>query len=157
TVPEQVLNGFETAYGATWAEPDPARPAIAENWIKAYPCCLQTHSSIEAAEQARASGARAVEVMVRVHPISLQAAPYGVPADELEGKFSIPYTVALTVLHGPPAVDDFRALDPDAARLASRIQVRPDPSLIESEAVLEADRRAFRVEAARGSPARPMN
>ena len=29
------------------------RPAMAENWIKAYPCCLKTHAPIEAAEAGR--------------------------------------------------------------------------------------------------------
>ena len=34
---EAVRRGFEEAYGASWAEPDPSSPAIRENWIKAYP------------------------------------------------------------------------------------------------------------------------
>src|SRR5918992_2320600 len=86
-----VLQGFTDSYGATWAEPDPARPAIDENWIKAYPCCLQTHGAIEVAEKAR----RAEEhgpAQVIVHPVSRQAAPYDDVSDGLQAKFSIPYT-----------------------------------------------------------------
>src|SRR3954470_24404931 len=43
-----VVAGFEAAYGARWTLAD-GRRAVDANWIKAYPCCLQTHSAIEAA------------------------------------------------------------------------------------------------------------
>jgi 2-methylcitrate dehydratase PrpD len=151
-----VRRGFESAYGATWAEPN--RPAIRENWIKAYPCCLQTHSAIEAADRVRKEGSAPSGAKVRVHPISLQAAPYEVPLTPLEGKFSIPYTVAFTFLHGPPTVDDFRGLDGDALGLTPWIVVSADEQLGESEAVVAAeDREAVRIEAALGSPERPMD
>src|SRR5947208_1583317 len=130
SAPAEVRAGFEMAYGATWAVPDPERPAIHENWIKAYPCCLQTHSAIEAADMARLrysqkSGAKE-ELRVFVHAVSLQAAPYGVPADSLQAKFSIPYTTAFSFLHGPPTVGDFRSLDPEALELSGHIEVLPD-------------------------------
>ena len=156
SAPADVRAGFEHAYGATWGAADPDRPAIRENWIKAYPCCLQTHSPIEAADLARSYGALG-EIRVFVHAISLQAAPYGVPADPLQAKFSIPYTTAFTLLHGPPGVDDFRSLDPDALELAARIEVLTDPDLGESAAVF--DMRGWhpiRIDAALGSPQRPM-
>jgi 2-methylcitrate dehydratase PrpD len=150
--------GFEAAYGATWAELDPARPAIGENWIKAYPCCLQTHSAIEAAELVRRHGGHVQGVLVVVNPISLQAAPIEIPADPLEAKFSIPYTVALTGLYGPPGITDFRALDDEALSLAKAIRVETDPELGESEALIETgDLVPVRVEAALGSPRRPMD
>ena len=44
--------GFEEAFGAGFEQPG-GRSAIEENWIKAYPCCLQTHGVIEAALAAR--------------------------------------------------------------------------------------------------------
>jgi hypothetical protein len=95
---------------------------------------------------------------VRVHPISLQAAPYEVPLTPLEGKFSIRYTVAFTFLHGPPSVDDFADLNDDALGLTPWIMVSADEQLGESEAVVAAeDREAVRIEAALGSPERPMD
>ena len=95
--------GFEQAFGGRWARPD-GEAAVAENWIKAYPCCLQTHSPIEAAQTARATaGAEAAPVTVVVHPRARQAAPYDDVADGLQAKFSIPYTVAYTLLHGVPS------------------------------------------------------
>jgi 2-methylcitrate dehydratase PrpD len=160
-VPPEVISGsdgFEAAFGAHWAEPGEAR-AIDENWIKAYPCCLQTHSAIEAAAQARADGAAIEErFTVTVHPVSLEAASLNDVADGLQAKFSIPYLVAFTLLHGPPDVDSFRALDPDArGNAAERVRVCTDAGLLESEAVLEAGARPpVRVAAALGSPTRPM-
>src|SRR5439155_12365667 len=92
-----------------------------------------------------------------VHPVSLQAASYHDVKDGLEAKFSIPYLTAFTLLHGPPGVADFRAVDQEARRLAAeRIEVRADPGLLESEAVLIASGRELRVPAAQGSPGRPL-
>jgi 2-methylcitrate dehydratase PrpD len=151
------VRGFEHATGGKYAEPDAARPAIADNWIKAWPCCLQTHGAIEAAERLR--GVAPGDLSVRVHPVSLLAAAQGPePATGLAAKFSIPYLTAFTLLHGPPAVDSFDAVDPAAVERARRIEVRADASLAESEFVLESrgDELA-RVEAARGSPQRPLD
>jgi 2-methylcitrate dehydratase PrpD len=160
--------GFEAAFGATVAESRDG-PAIDENWIKAYPCCLQTHSAIEAALQAAEEGLLAAgldgdrggaggAVVVAVHPLSRQAAPIDAPADGLEAKFSIPYLAAFALLRGAPGVDDFEALDPEALRLAEQVSVRTDHRLGESEAVLEVEgRAAARVEAALGSPQRPLD
>jgi 2-methylcitrate dehydratase PrpD len=151
------VRGFEQATGGTYAEPDPARPAIAENWIKAWPCCLQTHGAIEAADQL--AGAAPGHLTVSVHPVSLLAAAQGPePATGLQAKFSIPYLTAYTLLHGPPTVEGFDAVDPKAVERARRIEVRPDPSLAESEFVLHSgDRELARVEAALGSPQRPLD
>ena len=95
---------------------------------------------------------------VRVHPISLQAAPIGIPSDPLQAKFSIPYTTAFTLLHGPPGVADFRVLDDEALRLSKGVEVRADPALDESEAVMEGDCiEPVRVRSPLGSPERPMD
>jgi 2-methylcitrate dehydratase PrpD len=152
-----VPSGFETAYGATMARPDPDRPAVSENWIKAYPSCLQTHSSIETAEQARAAGIPRGPISVVVHPVSRQAAAYDDVSDGLQAKFSIPYTVAFTLLYGPPGVRDFDSVDDEARDLARSVDVQTDSSLLESEAVLLGpDGFEARIEAALGSPACPM-
>ncbi len=153
---DRVRKGFENTYGAPWAEPDPAHPAVVENWIKAYPCCLQTHGAIEVADQARAAGISS-PVEVVVHPVSRRAAPYDDVVDGLQAKFSIPYTVAFTLLHGPPGASDFARVYPDALELASDVRVTTDARLLESEARLRGkDGFEARVEAALGSPQRPM-
>jgi 2-methylcitrate dehydratase PrpD len=150
----EAVRGFEEVTGGRYAAPS-AEPAVRENWIKAWPCCLQTHGAIEAASRVRDRR----ELAVSVHPVSLQAAAYGPrPKDGLQAKFSIPYLTAFTLLYGPPRVESFDEVDPDACALAERIEVRSDPGLLESECVLsEGGREIARVEAALGSPQRPMD
>lgn len=163
SVPEDAaVSGFAAAYGGNWAEPGEDRVAVAGNWIKAYPCCLQTHTAIEAAATAAAAGADPDgSALVTVHPRSRQAAPFDDVDDGLQAKFSIPYTVALTVLHGPPSVADFAAVDEAARTLARRVEVGLDGNLGESEAVLEwrggPQPMEVRVVTALGSPQRPMS
>ncbi|MBN1528625.1 MAG: MmgE/PrpD family protein [Thermoleophilaceae bacterium] len=155
---EAAAAGFAEATGGSYAEAGLGEPAIERNWIKAWPCCLQTHGSIEAAERARAGHAKPATVLV--HPVSLQAAAVGPePADGLQAKFSIPYLTAYTLLHGPPGIDSFGTVDADAVRRAEAIEVRTDPALLESEAVLldAGGAELERVEAASGSPEHPLD
>jgi 2-methylcitrate dehydratase PrpD len=155
TASEEIYRGFEQGFGAVWADESPGS-AVGENWIKAYPCCLQTHSAIEAAALAGSVPDGALEVAV--HPVSLRTAWRMDVATGLEAKFSIPYLTAYTLLHGAPRVDSFAAVDPEARALGARIRVRTDAALAESEAVLTAaGEEVARVRAALGSPARPMS
>jgi 2-methylcitrate dehydratase PrpD len=146
--------GFAEATGGRYAAPGD-EPAVDQNWIKAWPCCLQTHGAIEAAGRVGDRQALAVTV----HPVSLQAAAYGPrPENGLQAKFSIPYLTAFTLLHGPPRVESFDEVDPNACTLAERIEVRTDGDLLESECVLHAGgKEVARVQAALGSPQRPMD
>jgi 2-methylcitrate dehydratase PrpD len=151
--------GFEAVFGASFAARDAVR-AIDGNWIKAWPCCLQTHGPIEAALRAREQGVDgAAAVEVTVHPVSLQAAAYGPQPDNgLQAKFSIPYCVALTLLDGAPTITSFAAVDARAAAFAARgVHVRVDAGLGESEALLRAAGEEIRVSAALGSPERPLD
>ena len=151
--------GFEAAYGGRWGLAQP-EPAIRENWIKAHPCCLMTHAAIEAAAELRGgAGVPGGELVVAVHPTARRAAPHDDVADGLQAKFSIPYTTAYTLLHGPPGVDSFARPDEAARALAAeRIRVRTDPALAETEARIEASGTlAAAVRYARGSPQRPMD
>jgi 2-methylcitrate dehydratase PrpD len=166
---ERVAAGFEEATGGRYAEAGAAgagaagaaaaaEPAVAHNWIKAWPCCLQTHGAIEAAE--RLDGGAPDRLTVTVHPVSLQAAAHGPePADGLQAKFSIPYLTAYTLLHGAPTVDSFARVDAAAVERARSIEVVTDRSLLESEFVLNdaGGRELARVKAALGSPQQPMD
>jgi 2-methylcitrate dehydratase PrpD len=151
--------GFEAAFSGTWADPD-SEPAVLENWIKAYPCCLETHSAIEAAAELREAGDWSGEpLVVIVHPRSRQAAWLDDVEDGLQAKFSIPYLTAFALLHGPPGVRAFDAVDSEARTVAARVvSVQLDDTLLESEARLERDGGiAARVEYAIGSPQRPLD
>ena len=44
--------GFEAVFGARYAEPGDER-AVEENWIKAWPCCLQTHGADRGGRRSR--------------------------------------------------------------------------------------------------------
>jgi len=155
TVPaDRIAAAWEQAYGGRWSTTP--HDAVARNWIKAWPCCLQTHGAIECAE--RLGAAPDGPITVLAHPVSRQAASYDAVETPLEAKFSIPYTTAFTLLHGGPRVDDFGALDPAAQTLAERITVRTDDALQESEfALLAGDEELARVDAARGSPQHPLS
>ncbi len=152
--------GFEAVLGARFqkAHTDDRR-AIESNWIKAWPCCLQTHGAVEAAERARAGGVPpGTPLEVVVHPVSLRAASYGPrPADGLQAKFSIPYLVMYTLARGAPRVESFARIDAEVARQAEDVRVTADAELAESEAVLVAGGERFHVSAALGSPERPMD
>jgi 2-methylcitrate dehydratase PrpD len=158
---EQATGGrYAEARGAAGAEGEPGAgaPAIADNWIKAWPCCLQTHGAIEAAS--RLGGDAPGDLTVTVHPVSLQAAAVGPePATGLQAKFSVPYLTAYTLLNGPPGVESFDAVDAAVVDRAKAIEVLTDASLLESEFVLSGsgDEELVRVKAALGSPQQPMD
>ena len=156
----RVVAGWEAATGGTWAEPDDER-AIELNWIKPWPCCLQTHSAIECAVEVRplsdrpVTGGTVPSVTVVVHPVSRRAAAIDEPRTGLEAKFSIPWLVAYALEHGEPTVATF-AGDPAPANI--EVEVRTDESLKESEARIEAGGEVVaRVESAIGSPQRPLD
>lgn len=158
--------GFEAVMGACWADAGSSSSAdgdsvraIDGNWIKLHPSCLGTHAPIEAAAQARNDGYRLDndQLSVIVHPRSRQAAHLDTVTDGLSAKFSIPYCVAHTLIHGPPRVRDFASVDP-AAREGSRlVGVEVDGSLPEFGAVVSvAGRELARVPCPRGAPERPV-
>jgi 2-methylcitrate dehydratase PrpD len=154
---ESAARGYEAATGGTYAEPDPARAAVDENWIKAWPCCLQTHGAIEAAATIREHAPE--RLTVSVHPVSLQAAAHGPePLDGLQAKFSIPYLTAFTLMNGTPRVESFDSVLAEVVARARGIEVVTDDALLESEFVLASDGDELaRVKAALGSPDQPMD
>jgi 2-methylcitrate dehydratase PrpD len=171
--------GFAQAFGvatgaATIDALLEAQGAIEQNWIKAYPCCLQTHAAIDAGLAARAGGhprragrpPRAVgpspwagqRIVVTVHPVSRLAAAVDAPRDGLEAKFSIPYLTAYALLRGAPRVEDFAALDDEAAALGARVAVRTDLGLAPDAALLTiGGGLVARIQAPRGCPAHPLD
>ena len=172
----------DTLAGAMFAEPDPSRRAVDENWIKPWPCCLMAHGAIECAaaiaaphgaisrpdRSTRPIAQTATEetptapgpLTVAVHPIARAAAAYDDVADGLQAKFSIPYLTAYTLLRGEPDVAAFGAVDEELrAHARERIAIRVDDALGESETMIEdaEGSELARVTAARGSPARPLS
>ena len=150
--------GFEAAFGP----PGDAsgRPAIEENWIKPWPCCLMSHSAVQAAAEARgALAGSAAPIEVAVHPVARRAAAYDEVADGLQAKFSIPYLVAYVVLRGKPEPASFDGVDPEVQALArDRVVMTTDDALRRAEAAIALDgEEVARVPASRGSPERPLS
>jgi 2-methylcitrate dehydratase PrpD len=150
--------GFAAAFGT--ARGSDGRSAVEENWIKPWPCCLMSHSAVQAAAAAReALAGSGAPIEVAVHPVARRAAAYDDVADGLQAKFSIPYLVAFVVLHGEPEPASFEGVDAGARALAAeRVRLTTDESLREAEAVLALDgEEVARVPASRGSPEAPMD
>jgi 2-methylcitrate dehydratase PrpD len=147
-------DGFAAAFGARVE--DDGRAAIDENWIKPWPCCLMSHSAIEAATRADLAEAEAIEVIV--HPVARRAAAYDDVADGLQAKFSIPYLVAWVAINGEPEPKSFDRVNRHVQAFAQeQVRVRTDDTLGETEAVLLADGdEVARVAASLGSPQAPM-
>src|SRR5581483_369151 len=155
--------GFEEVFGARLPPGGDAggRPAIERAWIKLHPSCLGTHSPIEAAARLRAENGEwggTPPLRVTVHPTARRAAHLDLAGDGLEAKFSIPYCVAHTLIHGPPRRRDFEAVKPPVLELSRQIDVEVDASLPEFGAVLDAEGRELkRIAAPSGSPERPIS
>lgn len=165
-VPETVLtgaNGFLELY-AGGGTPRPVDAAIDDNWLKAYPCCLQTHTSVEAALQLRAKEVRidaSAPVELRVSPMARRAAHVVQATTGLEAKFSLPYVFSLAYLHGAPRRHHFDGIDPEIDDFSGAIQVVVDERLtepmIEVRPVAGARFTPLTITAALGSPQRPMD
>ncbi len=154
-------------------------PAITRTWIKLHPSCLGTHSPIDAALELRDGGAwpelaERLEVAERlgggerlaggerlevaVHPVARQAAHLDAVGDGLSAKFSIPYCVAHTLMHGPPRLRDFDALDAAVAERSRQVAVVVDESQPEfGAAIRHGGRELARVPCPRGAPQRPIS
>jgi 2-methylcitrate dehydratase PrpD len=165
TVPARIVTGegsFAAVYGGVLADVAGER-AIEQNWLKAYPCCLQTHAPIEAGlELARRFGPALDRAVVTVHPVSLQAAAGSAEVTTgLEAKFSIPYLTAWAVFRGEPMVDHFDHVDRDVVTWARRIAVRVDeglgPNACRLAAEVDGQEHHISIEAPRGAPARPLD
>ena len=156
--------GFEEAYRARWVEPGaPGRrgPAAAENRIKAYPCCLQTQGRSRPRRSRASRKANAgAELVITVHPVlparrlarpGRRRRPGGEVLDSLPHRLRAPARPA-----GPRELR--RRRRGRSTGWPQRVTLRTDPCLRESEAVLaEGGERAGHVEAALGSPARPID
>lgn len=79
--------------------------------VKKFPCCYFTHSPIEAATTLSREHDVDPAAVDRIHVAASQAArdtvTYGAPESGLEGKFSMPYTVASAVARDRVGIETF--------------------------------------------------
>lgn len=113
---------------------DPADPAgtvgtrITGGYLKLYSACAITHSAIEAAltfAPLPAESVASVHVTVNANSLKTAAQPH---ANDLSRRFSIPYAVAVALLHGDARPERFDAPDAGALDVARRVTVAEDPA-----------------------------
>src|SRR5919108_937237 len=133
-----VYNGEEQyrldAMTETWGEPlDLVRPGVA---IKQYPCCGSTHSAIDALlSLVRSHNLKAEDVasvVAEIHPCRLVHVNRPSPKSALEGKFSIQYCLARSLLERQVVLGHFKGeavCDPRIGEVMRKIKVVPHPEM----------------------------
>ena len=141
--------------------------------FKPYPCCRSTHSSIDASlylKNVRAVDAnQVVKIICKTSPQHLKLARFHRPKSAYEGKFSIPYGVAVALLRGKVLLRDFteeKVSDPETQRLLSKVEFQhpeeynEDPMSLAQEVVLKLSNGAeysYKVNTPKGDPQNPMS
>lgn len=115
---------------------------LPETAYKPYPCCQLLHAFIEAGKQIRAEMARDGVTLDAIAAIHCQLAEPGLtlvteprdrkraPQHPHEARFSLPYGVATTLVHGDVDVDSFRIErlgDPVVRRICALVEATVDP------------------------------
>jgi len=106
---------------------------IARNYFKVHACCRYNHGTLDALEQIMAGKAFKPEDIERVdvetYSLAAQLCDQK-PQNMLAAKFSIPFAVATTLVHGSTGTGSFRpeAVQlPSVKDLAGRVFVKEDP------------------------------
>ena len=153
-------------------------PGIA---VKKFPCCYATHRAIDGVltlrERLGFDAASVEKIICRMPPGGMRVLTYPHPKTGLEGKFSLPYSIAAAVLDGKFSLwsfSDEAVRRPDIAALYERIDGHEtdtsrgdDPDFetrssgsrgfVEVEALLKGGRSdQIRVDVAPGAPAREL-
>ena len=120
--------------GVRWHLPDTA--------FKPYPCCQLLHAFIEAARQLSAEMRQAGYDRKAITRVACRLAEPGltlvtepkarkaVPENPHEARFSLPFVVATTLVHGGVGLESFspeRLFDPDIRGLAALVRAEDDP------------------------------
>lgn len=137
-------NGFVQLFKSEPADPRSIFEGLGTRWeivetpsaIKQYPSAAPTHSFMDAlrelARQHRFTAADVASVTIAVSPLAREILPYPRPRSGLEGKFSIEYCAAVSLLDDPVGLGSFsddRALRADAAAMMARVSVLVDEAM----------------------------
>ena len=122
------------SYAKHWGQP---LEILTETGIglKAYPCCAATHPAIDATrvlrERLKGTSFEDIESMrVGASRFAMQPLIYDIPTTGLEGKFSMRYCIASTMIDGGVKIGTFEADQirrPTIERLMKKIKVEIDP------------------------------
>jgi 2-methylcitrate dehydratase PrpD len=173
--------GFFELFGAAadWSSAfdgwDWSAPAIVRSGIqvKPFPSCACTHTGIDAmlALREQLNGQPVERIACRVSPVVPQILIHERPTTGLEGKFSMHYALAVTLLDGQPGLAQFgdeRVRQDDVQSLLRRVELQTDASLVEdlttgllpvqvSVELADGRRLEANCELAPGSPERPLS
>lgn len=131
-----------------------ARHDLGERWmiteagvnVKKYPCCYGTHTAITAAAYLADEHGISPESVASVHvtatPGTKKILHYDDPDTGLEGKFSMPYTVASAIARdrvGLAAFDDENVDDPAVQSVREKIEWDIDPDLPNGSALVRIE------------------
>jgi 2-methylcitrate dehydratase PrpD len=112
--------------------PADREPALTSGdiWLKQYPSCGATHAPMDALREILAAGVdpgSITQISCEVPPHTLNVLPFRVPKTGLEGKFSLPYCMAVTVTNGSVTARHFDEssfrLPDDVRSLITRISM----------------------------------
>jgi len=130
--------------------------SILNNTYKFHASCHYTHAGIEAVLAIKKEVKDLVpdnieKIEIYVSPMTLENAAIMEPKTGLEGKFSVPYVIANTILRddtGIGAFTDVKVNDPEILKLRDKIEVIPDNDLagFNSKAVIYIDGRSYEKE-----------
>lgn len=136
-------SGFFSTYGVDESDPEATVQALGRPFVvvdpglalKKFPCCHATHRANDGILTLRSKlgfDAAAVDrIICRMPPGGMRVLTYPRPKTGLEGKFSLPYTLAAGALDGKYTLATFTdaaVRRPDIARLYERIEAAEDPS-----------------------------
>lgn len=176
--PLRILEGSQGFFAAMCPDADPH--VLMEDgevdWLihqvsfKPWPACRHAHPAIDAALQARKAfdPADMDQVRVRTYQDALTFCDKPEPTTVIEAKFSLQHAVAVSLIKGPPELEDFEPAaiaDPRLAGLRRRVSVgvgdafqKAYPAHYGAELSIEsrAGAQTFTVSDALGDPEQPM-
>lgn len=135
--------GFFSTYGVAESDPEVTARGLGRPFViadpglalKKFPCCYATHRAMDgllALRSKLAFDAGSVEqIICRMPPGGMRVLTYPRPVTGLEGKFSLPYTLAAGALDGHYALDSFTDAAVRRAEIAGlyeRIDAAEHPS-----------------------------
>ncbi|HEX6745180.1 MAG TPA: MmgE/PrpD family protein [Solirubrobacteraceae bacterium] len=98
--------------------------------VKLFPCCYALQRPIAALRAIDAEPGQVARVVVRTPQSALAPLIHAAPTTGLEGKFSLQYAVAATLLDGRPGIESFTdaaVARPAAQALLARVEVDAAP------------------------------
>lgn len=180
TAPGSILEAERGYFRAASAESDPGKIAegLGEGYqimgtiFKRHASCGHSHAAIDAVldimERYGVGAEDVEEVVVRTYPIAVEVIGGNyAPKTPSEAKFSLPYCIAVALIHGRASLQEFSAdmlADPRVRELSGKVKVCVDPEFAnvrlgsaKVELITKDGRvHSSRVDAPKGYPRNPM-